>query len=82
MEFIKNKIIWLSLVLFSPVTLFAQDNNTDGAIWKNWCSGANCGYDDFRHLEKDIDLCNLRKDRRFQRYFLRIKSRKVSQDKE
>ena len=36
----------------------------------------NCGYDNFYYLEQDHDLANLRKDTRFQRYFLRIKNRK------
>lgn len=39
----------------------------------------HCGYDDFEHLEADNDLDNLRSDRRFTRYFERIKSRKRSE---
>ncbi len=38
----------------------------------------HCGYDDFEHLETDKDLNNLRSDRRFTRYFERIKGRKRS----
>ena len=39
----------------------------------------HCGYDDFEHLEADKDLDNLRADRRFTRYFERIKGRKNSE---
>lgn len=39
----------------------------------------HCGYDDFEHLEADKDLDNLRADRRFTRYFERIKGRKRSE---
>lgn len=38
----------------------------------------HCGYDDFEHLEADNDLDNLRSDRRFARYFERIKGKKRS----
>ena len=34
------------------------------------------GYSDFGHIEKDEDLSNLRRDRRFQQYLSRIKSKK------
>jgi len=37
------------------------------------------GYDDFEHLEADNDLNNLRTDRRFTRYFERIKGKKRSE---
>lgn len=36
------------------------------------------GYYDLQHLEQDDDLSNLRKDRRFQQYLARIKSKKPS----
>ena len=36
------------------------------------------GYNDFRYLEQDDDLSNLRKDRRFQQYLARIKNKKPS----
>ncbi len=39
----------------------------------------HCGYDDFEHLEADSDLNNLRNDRRFTRYFERIKGKKRSE---
>ena len=39
----------------------------------------HCGYDDFEHLETDNDLNNLRADRRFTRFFERIKGRKRSE---
>ncbi|MCK5082371.1 MAG: hypothetical protein KAR31_05650, partial [Candidatus Omnitrophica bacterium] len=42
----------------------------------------NCGYYDFKHLEQDDDLFNLRKDRRFQQYLTRIKERKPSKSVE
>lgn len=38
----------------------------------------HCGYDDFEHLEADNDLDNLRGDRRFTRYFERIKGKRRS----
>lgn len=34
-----------------------------------------CGYRDFKFLEKDKDLENLRCDQRFQKYFLTLKSK-------
>ena len=39
----------------------------------------HCGYDDFEHLEADNNLNNLRSDRRFTRYFERIKARTRSE---
>lgn len=36
----------------------------------------NCGYTNFQFLERDKDLENLRRDRRFQQYFARVKNRK------
>ncbi len=42
----------------------------------------NRGYYDFRHLEKDDDLTNLRKDRRFQQYLTRVKNKKPSKSEE
>ena len=32
-----------------------------------------CGYDDFKHLEKDPDLANLRQDSRFKAYYESLK---------
>lgn len=42
----------------------------------------SCGYSDFRHLEQDDDLSNLRGDRRFQQYLSRAKNKKPSTSKE
>jgi len=42
----------------------------------------NCGYCDFKHLQQDDDLSNLREDRRFQRYLLRAKSKSPSTSQE
>ena len=42
----------------------------------------NCGYCDFKHLQQDDDLSNLREDRRFQRYLLRAKSKNLSASQE
>ncbi len=42
----------------------------------------NCGYSDFRHLEKDEDLANLREDRRFQEYLSRAKNKTPSKSEE
>jgi len=36
------------------------------------------GYDDFRHLERDDDLYNLRKDKRFQSYFVKMRDSQSS----
>lgn len=38
----------------------------------------HCGYDDFEYLETDKDLDNLHSDRRFTRYFERIKGKRRS----
>jgi len=42
----------------------------------------NCGYSDFKHLLQDEDLSNLRKDRRFQQFISRAKSRVSSTSQE
>lgn len=42
----------------------------------------NCGYSDFKHLQHDDDLTNLREDRRFQRYLLRAKDKEPSIDQD
>ena len=42
----------------------------------------NCGYCDFKHLQQDDDLSNLREDRRFQQYLSRAKSRSPSTSQE
>ncbi len=35
----------------------------------------NCGYSDFKHLDHDPDLNNLRMDQRFQKFLTRVKNR-------
>ena len=42
----------------------------------------NCGYFNFDYIERDTDLSNLRRDRRFQQYFSRIKNKMPSPSKE
>jgi len=42
----------------------------------------NCGYCDFEHLQHDDDLTNLRNDRRFQEYLLRVKDKSPSANQE
>lgn len=39
----------------------------------------HCGYNDFKHLQNDGDLANLRKDRRFQQFLLRVKEKSLSE---
>ncbi len=36
-----------------------------------------CGYNDFRHLERDHDLDNIRKDSRFEEFLLKLKALKL-----
>jgi len=42
----------------------------------------NCGYCDFKHLQQDEDLSNLRKDRRFQQFISRAESKISSTSQE
>lgn len=41
-----------------------------------------CGYSDFEHVDGDDDLENLRRDQRFQKFYIQIKNKKPSADQE
>lgn len=63
------------VVLYNLACSYSLLNERDKAF-RAIKQAIHCGYDDFYHLERDRDLNNLRDDRRFMRYFARIKSRK------
>ncbi len=62
-------------VLYNLACSYSLLDERDKAFWA--IKQAICyGYDDFRYLERDSDLNNLRDDERFMRYFSKIKNRK------
>lgn len=66
------------MILYNLACSYSLLNDKDKAF-RAIKQAIHCGYDDFDHLEADRDLSNLRGDRRFARYFERIKSRKRSE---
>ncbi len=65
------------VVLYNLACSYSLLRDIDKAF-RAFKKAINCGYHDFKHLEQDDDLDNLRKDRRFQQYLTRVKSRKPS----
>ena len=65
------------IVLYNLACSYSLLKDIDKAF-RAFKKAINCGYFDFEHLEHDDDLSNLRRDRRFQQYLSRIKSRKPS----
>ena len=66
------------VVLYNLACSYSLLDDKDKAL-RAIKQAVHCGYDDFEHLEADKDLDNLRGDRRFTRYFERIKGRKRSE---
>ncbi|MBI5149841.1 MAG: hypothetical protein HZA28_03615 [Candidatus Omnitrophica bacterium] len=63
------------IVLYNLACSYSLVNDRDKAF-RAIKQAIHCGYDDFDHLARDSDLHNLLNDRRFARYFERLKSRK------
>lgn len=63
------------VVLYNLACSYSLLNDIDKAF-RAVKKAINRGYSDFNHLERDDDLSNLREDRRFRQYFLRIKNKK------
>ncbi|MCK5180603.1 MAG: hypothetical protein KAR32_13820 [Candidatus Omnitrophica bacterium] len=69
------------LVLYNLACSYSLLKDIDKAF-RAFKKAINCGYCDFEHLQRDEDLTNLRKDRRFQQYLARIKAKKPSRSAE
>ena len=69
------------VVLYNLSCSYSLLKDIDKAL-RAFKKAINCGYLDFDYLEQDEDLSNLRKDRRFQKYLARVKSRKPSKSEE
>ena len=65
------------VVLYNLACSYSLLEDIDKAF-RTFKKAIHCGYHDFDHLEQDDDLDNLRKDRRFQQYLTRVKSKKPS----
>ena len=65
------------VVLYNLACSYSLLKDIDKAF-RTFKKAINRGYYDFEHLEHDSDLSNLRKDRRFQQYLARVKSKKPS----
>lgn len=65
------------IVLYNLACSYSLMRDIDKA-YRTVKKAINCGYTDFKHMQKDEDLANLRKDRRFQQYLLRIKEKNLS----
>lgn len=65
------------IVLYNLACSYSLLEDIDKAF-RAFKKAINRGYYDLQHLEQDDDLTNLRKDRRFQQYLTRIKSKKPS----
>jgi len=59
------------IVLYNLSCSYSLVNQIDKSF-RAFKKAINCGYCDFDHLEKDDDLLNLRKDPRFQKYYIRL----------
>ncbi len=62
------------IVLYNLACSYSLLNEIDKAL-RSVKKAVKCGYSDFGHMQRDQDLLNLRKDRRFQRYFERIQGK-------
>ena len=62
------------IVLYNLACSYSLLNDRDKA-YRAIKQAIHCGYDDLDHLARDSDLANLRGDRRFVRYFERLKNR-------
>ena len=67
------------IILYNLSCSYSLLNEIDKAF-RAFKKALHCGYSDFDHLEQDEDLSNLRKDRRFRKYLVRTKSKKISYD--
>ena len=66
-----------AVVLYNLACSYSLVSEVDKAF-RTIKRAVKCGYDNFKHMEQDGDLMNLRKDARFQKYF----SRAVDKHKE
>ena len=69
------------IVFYNLACSYSLVRDIDKAL-RAFKGAINRGYFDFEHLERDDDLSNLRKDRRFQRYLARIKEKNLSRSAE
>jgi len=65
------------IVLYNLACSYSLLKKIDMA-YRAFKKAINCGYSDFDYLERDDDLLNLRRDRRFQQFLTRVKNRKPS----
>jgi len=62
------------LILYNLACSYSLTNNLDASL-QTIKKAIECGYRDFRFLEKDNDLVNLRRDSRFQEFWTSLKTR-------
>lgn len=63
------------VIYYNLACSYSLTGNVEGSL-ENIKLAIEKGYSDFRYLEADQDLTNLRDDKRFKQYFSRIKRRK------
>ena len=63
------------IILYNLACSYSLLEDIDKAF-RAFKKAIKCGYFDLEHIERDDDLTNLRKDRRFQQYLARIKTKK------
>lgn len=63
-------------VFYNLACSYSLVNNVDEAL-VSIKRAVDCGYDNFDYLERDNDLDNLRRDKRFKEYFSDVKNQKT-----
>lgn len=64
-------------ILYNLACSYSLTNQVD-LSFRSLKKAVNCGYDDFRHMEYDTDLENLKKDIRFQKYYANLYKKKTA----
>jgi len=65
------------IVLYNLACSYSLLEDIDKA-YRSVKKAINCGYRDFVHMDQDDDLNNLREDRRFREYLVRLKDKKTT----
>ena len=63
------------VILYNLACSYSLTNQIDKA-YRSMKKAIHCGYADFRHLDRDRDLDNLRQDRRFQKFISKFRPEK------
>ncbi|MBP9853345.1 MAG: hypothetical protein KBD53_00590 [Candidatus Omnitrophica bacterium] len=65
------------VILYNLACSYSLMNHID-LSFRSLKKAITCGYDDYRHIEHDLDLENLKKDKRFQKYFAALNKKRTT----